>query len=194
MFLCAYELDIDITDVKQELLEHFNNRDKHKQISKYGDIFYHEVTNSFTERFDNCFLNKVRFSRIPAGQRYDWHLDNNAAGELLHQDEGVPSPTAIPCTVNILLSNPVGDVTYFGRPTKLQKFSITSPSWELEQEMTVIDTIETKKRPVLINTDTFHKISTSTSDRIVASFNVWPGISFNSFVDYCKSNGVLMER
>ena len=60
--------------------------------------------------------------------------------------------------------------------------------------MTVIDTITTKERPVLINTNTFHKISTSTSDRIVAGFNVWPGISFNSFVHYCKSKGVLIER
>ena len=58
MFSCAYELDIDITDIRQDLLEHFDNIEN-KQVSKYGDIFYREVTNSFTERFDNCFLNHL---------------------------------------------------------------------------------------------------------------------------------------
>lgn len=200
MSYCAYELNIDTNNIRAELLTIYNNNKK-EQVSKYGDIFYNNISNKFTNTFHGCILKKVRFSCIPASYKqqigYGWHVDNNAAKEDLYQDEGVPSQTAIPCTINILLSNPVGDITYFGRPNILEKFSITTPSWELnynDDDMTIIDSIETKLKPVLLNTSTFHKIHASKVDRVIASFCIWPGISFVSFVDWCKNKNLIVER
>lgn len=194
MSYCAYELDIDVTEVRKELLDIFYTAKKEEPASVYGDFYYRTHTNSFTEQFDDCILKKARLSRLPAGKSIEWHVDNNAANEDLHQWEGVPAPTAIPCTINILLSEPNGDVTLFGRPSTLSKFSITTPSWENKQEMTVIDSFTLGEKPLLINTDTMHTISAGTKDRILVSFGIWPGISWNSFVDYCRKKGVLIER
>jgi hypothetical protein len=193
MSYCAYELDVDTTDIKKELLNIYNNLEN---VDQYGAA-YIPVSNDFTKMFDDCICNIARFTYMPAGKGLPWHLDNNAGNDIIHQAEGVPSPMPIPNTINILLSKPIGDITYFGRLKHLSKFSITTPSWKLgftDEDFVVMDSIEVKNKPVLLNTSTFHKIQTSTEDRIFVSFCVWPGISFTSFVDWCIDKNLIVER
>lgn len=150
-----------------------------KHISKMFDIFQ----DSFMEHF--------KIMQMEPGELYGYHIDNNKHN--IHSE--IPQHMTCPAAINILLSEPVGDITYFGLDEKLTKYK----SWEEKflprndsEEFTEIESFETKKDAVLLNIGNWHKIqSSSNKPRKLASFLLWPYNTWSNYVYYCQMKGLL---
>ena len=92
MFSCAYELDIDISQVREEL-QHLNNP-KYKYAG-YDDMCFYvsdetveqqgcDAIVNFKEIFNNGFIDGIRFLNMYPGQKYLPHVDSNE--QNFHKD------------------------------------------------------------------------------------------------------------
>jgi len=230
MYLCAYELDLDINELKEELIKLDNewlDIDQHlkdqtgcytcinaqtKEPLNDGKIYYVSVEfckqlgyNSifpFIEYFNDSFLIMIRFVTLRAGQYLGYHIDSDKSPEGYYSQE-VPDHVVNNAQVNILLSNPVNEITYFAYDMKLTKYSMYTGGKYVPQSyrhhnedgFKVIDSFVLQKKPAIINTSVWHGVQPSPEqDRIVASFTFWPLIPYDNVVEFCQQKGILIER
>lgn len=188
MFLCAYELNIEVDALRLEL----NSIDI--QSDEWGTSYIPisdigQETTKFANFFNNSFLGKVRIVCLNDNTEYKWHIDNYNTN---YQDE-IPNSIQRPATINILLSDCNNDTTLFAHDLQMNKHNIAKPGYGKLKDLTIVDTFVQNKKPLLINTGVWHAIKTS-SVRKIASFQFWPSISFDGAVHFCKNKGVLIER
>ena len=192
MFSCAYELDIEVSNLRHELnLVDCNYDDwgtDYIPISKLGP-----ETKKFVNFFNNSFLEKVRIVSLGGNSNNSsetkWHIDNQ---NTAYKDE-IPCHIQRPATINILLSESNDDVVYFGHDLQMNKFDIQHPGYGGITDLTIVDSFVQKEKPLLINTGVWHTVKTS-SVRKMASFQFWPLISFDGAVNFCNNKGVLINR
>lgn len=218
MFLCAFELDIDINDVREELI--FLNNPAFKYAG-YDDMCFY-VSNEtikqqgcnaiikFKKLFNNGFVDGVRFLNMYPGQKYLPHVDSNEQG--FHPD--IPIDVQHPGNVNILLSEHVGDETVWYIDSELRKLwpwafsnngdlfpdnvnhNITPDTMGYDKSTLVeVDRFKLTDKPVLFNTSAHHTIiSNNNEPRSSACFVFWPYNSWQGIVEAVKLKGYLIER
>lgn len=219
MFSCAYELDIDITAVREELC--YLNNPKFK-YDGYDDMCFY-VSNetikkegcdsiiNFKDIFNDGFVDGLRFLNMHPGQKYLPHVDSNEQG--FHKD--IPMDIQHPGNVNILLSNPVGDETVWYIDPEFRKlwpwaFSnngdlfpdnvneyITSETMGKDKSTLVeVDRFRLTDKATLFNTSAHHTIISKNLDepRSSACFIFWPYNSWQGIVEAVRLKGILHER
>lgn len=156
------------------------------------DLQLSGIQNMF-DLFEDAFLDHFKIMQMMPGELYGYHIDNNKHN--IHSK--IPRHMICPAAVNILLSEPVGDITYFGLDKKLNKYK----SWDEKnlprnntEEFEIIDKFETKKDAVLLNIGNWHRIESSHNQpRKLASFLLWPYNTWENYVRYCKWKGLINE-
>ena len=151
--------------------------------------------------FNGAFLNKIRITNYQPGKECPFHIDNDSAGEGYWGDE-IPAYMVAQCSIHILLSPPIGEVTTFAHDMNLKK----QPSWNLDlpktlsstqnisQDLQTIDSMVLGDKAAIINTGAWHQASSHTENaRTLASLSFWPTITFSDVVEYCKDHHLLAE-
>ena len=157
------------------------------------DLKLNGLLNMFS-LFEDAFLDHFKIMQMMPGELYGYHIDNNK--HSIHSE--IPQHMTCPAAVNILLSEPVGDITYFGIDEKLNKYK----SWGEKhlprndtEEFKIVDSFETKKDAVLLNIGNWHRIeSNHNQPRKLASFLLWPYNTWENYVRYCKLKGLINEQ
>lgn len=219
MFWCAYNLDIDITEVRKEL-RHLNNP-KYKYTG-YDDMCFYvsdetiekqgcENVIKFKKIFNNGFVDGIRFLNMYPGQKYLPHVDSNE--QFFHKD--IPMDIQHPGNINILLSDPVGDTTVWYIDPELRKLwpwafsnngdlfpanvndNITPDTMGKDRSTLVeVDRFKLSDKATLFNTSAHHTIISEDTDapRSSACFIFWPYNSWQGIVEAVRLKGLLHER
>ena len=219
MFSCAYELNIDIAQVREEL-QHLNNP-KYKYAG-YDDMCFYvsdetikqqscDAIVKFKNKFNDGFIDGIRFLNMYPGQKYLPHIDSNE--QAFHKD--IPMDIQHPGNVNILLSEPVGDTTVWYIDPELRKLwpwafsnngdlfpqnvnpNINEKTMGADKSNLVeVDKFNISSKATLFNTSTHHTVvSKDTSKpRSSACFVFWPYNSWQGIVEAVRLKGILIER
>lgn len=208
----AYNLSLDTQSLREELnfLDDawygFSNEYKDKMDCKVFDKNVYYVSKKVVKDlnlkhiskmfdiFQDSFMEHFKIMQMEPGEFYGYHIDNNK--HSIHSE--IPQHMTCPAAVNILLSEPVGDITYFGIDEKLNKYK----SWGEKhlprndtEEFKIVDSFETKKDAVLLNIGNWHRIeSNHNQPRKLASFLLWPYNTWENYVRYCKLKGLINEQ
>jgi hypothetical protein len=214
MFSCAYELDLDIEDVRKEL-QYLN--DPIFKDRGYDDLCFYvsdktvqkegcENIIKFKKLFNNGFVEGIRFLNMKPKQTYNPHVDSNEQG--FHPD--IPMDIHQPGNVNILLSKVVGDETVWyidGELRRLQPWAFSkngdlypgcdNDSMGVSQDGLIeVDRWSITEKPTLFNTSVWHTIRSNDIENIrrSACFVFWPYNSFQGIVEAIRQKGYLIER
>ena len=219
MFWCAYNLDIDIAQVREEL-KHLNNPEF--KYAGYDDMCFYvsdetvkqqgcDAVLNFKMFFNNGFVDGIRFLNMYPGQKYLPHVDSNEQG--FHKD--IPIDVQHPGNINILLSEPVGDTTVWYIDPELRKLwpwafsnngdlfpdninkNITSETMGQDKSTLLeVDRFELVDKPVLFNTSAHHTIISKdiNQPRSSACFIFWPYNSWQGIVESVRTKGLIIER
>jgi hypothetical protein len=219
MFSCAYEINLDISQVREEL-KHLNNP-TFKCAGSDDMCFYVsdetvkkqscDAIINFKNTFNNNFVDGIRFLNMHPGQKYLPHVDSNEQG--FHKD--IPMDIQHPGNVNILLSTPVGDTTVWYIDTELRKlwpwaFSNNGDLFPdnvnnyisadtMGKDKTTLQEVDRFKltdKATLFNTSAHHTIVSEDvkEPRSSACFIFWPYNSWQGIVEAVKAKGVILER
>jgi len=227
---CAYELDLDIDNLRKELIELDNNwldinqsikeqagcytardRKTDKPINN-GKMYYAPIEFCILmgcksiipliEYFNNSLMTVMRIITLNEGQYLGWHIDNDKRPEGYYRSE-IPDHIITPIQINILLSEPVNDVTHFAYDMKLTKYNLCENGpYQVHHHgkyenagFEIIDNFTIQEKPALYNTGVWHSTQPSEkTKRILASFTFWPLIPFDNVVEFCRQKGILIER
>lgn len=204
MFYCAYDLNIDITDLKKELISYTQNHPwTNWEDGKVVDNHFIDYkligdeTLKFYDLFNYSFLSKVRITKTLANTEYPPHIDMHVDEKDYFPGEVVPSAIRT-STINILLNGSVDDPTNFYIDTTLQKIhhNDLTPLVSIDKrpELRKIDShILTNDNAAIVNTGEWHGIK-HTSDRWLASFMFHPIVSWRSSIQYCVDHNFIIER
>ena len=209
----AYDLNIDVDEIRKDinfLIGMYNEFDK-DYLDSHGcqtydeSVFYPsfslvadlklEAIQDFYKLFNNSFISVFKIFQMQPNEIYGYHIDNNK--HKIYTD--IPQHMICPAAINILLSKPVGDTTKFALDYDLKKYK----SWDGRnlpknntEEFTVIDSFEIKNNAELINIGTWHRIDSLNTlhPRKMASFTLWPYNTWQGYVEFCRNQGILIER
>ena len=219
MFSCAYELDIDISSVREEL--QYLNNPKFKYAG-YDDMCFYvsdkvireqgcDTIINFKNIFNNGFVDGVRFLNMHPGQKYLPHVDSNEQG--FHRD--IPMDIQHPGNVNILLSEPVDDTTIWYIDPEFRKLwpwafssngdlfpqnvnpNINEKTMGADKSSLVeVDKFNISSKATLFNTSTHHTVVSKdvNKPRSSACFVFWPYNSWQGIVEAVRLKGILIER
>tara|TARA_A100001011_G_C14068159_1_gene739062 strand:- start:155 stop:751 length:597 start_codon:yes stop_codon:yes gene_type:complete len=196
---CAYELNIDVSGVRKEL--NSLSRKEGDMSSTFADCFWTEYKSEFTEFFGESILRDVRIMQMSHNETYSWHVDiqypRAENGDWPNSDQGLPVYCIEATCINILLSEPCGDMTYWAYDTNLAKIPYDK-TWKTShlRNYKLIDAFEMKDKATVIDTGTWHMVKSNdpSKPRKIASFLIWPLVSFRSIIEHCRDKGVLIER
>lgn len=237
MYSCAYDLNLDIAELKSDLIE-MNNillamapedrprtinslprkqrvENSHAPNENYSTGMYvdQELFQEFgfdsvanlNDFFNDSLITKVRIVNYHPGETYIYHRDGQCGregyfGEDMKKDNFMITPTIL----NVLLSEPQGDTTVFGRSTNLRKCYqrfISTPEGKkstpvpLEEDVVEVDRFTMTDKATLMNVGSMHKVETGIDNpRILVSFVFWPSITWQEVIEFCRDRGVLIER
>ena len=195
MFYCAYELVIPrIEELKQELRDYWPHQESTWQASEYIDhTLIGPETKQFYQLFDDCFLNKMRILRAPAGTKYGAHIDIDA-NELDHFDGEIPCCMTRHATINILLGETDPAITQWYVDLKARKYDWRTHRNSMHTEsFKVIDEYSIGQSPILFNTGQWHSVS-YTKERWMAGFHFHPFVTWEGAIECCREKGLLVAR
>jgi len=208
MSYCAYELDIDTTNLKEELREYSNDQEydewgafRSEGISESHYIDHNTVgkyTKKFYSLFKNGLLTNMRFLRTSHAHEIYPHIDQDLHSPNANNFNGEIPPHSIrTSTINVLLNEDESDdITNFYYDMDLIKYGWKNQDYynrDKDKGLKLMDSFQLKNKPLLINTGTWHSINYTTR-RSLASFMFHPIISYNGCVEYCRENKLLIER
>ena len=197
MNYCAYDLDIDIDELRQELTSFQSKLEYIKQ--DWGSVFVDknkigEKTNSFYEMFPNCFLSKVRFidyTQFDEENPHNFHIDVDVSNQGYYDGE-IHHMQIRQASINIMLAGDKDIDTLFA--VDLESKYSNELLYFSKRNFTVIDRKKTNNKPMLLNTGMWHKSAPIDSTRKIASFIFHPFVSFIEARERCRKKGVLIER
>ncbi len=192
---CAYNLNIDVTDLRKELLEYQKTLSYTKE--DWGSLFVErEKLGKHTENFykilPNCFLSKIRFidyTQFDEENPHLYHIDVDVANQGYYDGE-IHHMQIRQASINILLSGNENIETLFA--VDLESEYSDKLHYFKERNMKVVDRKKATKFPMLINTGMWHKSDPIDNTRKLASFIFHPFVSFIEARERCKHKGVLI--
>lgn len=219
MFSCAFELNIDISQVREELK--YLNNPKFKYAG-YDDMCFYvsdetvkqqgcDAIIKFKNIFNDGFVDGIRFLNMYPGQKYLPHVDSNE--QAFHKD--IPMDIQHPGNVNILLSKPVGDTTVwfidpelrklwpwaFSNngdlfPDNVNKYINADTMGQDKKILKEVDRFKLTDKATLFNTSAHHTIISEdiNEPRSSACFIFWPYNSWQGIVEAVRAKGILYER
>lgn len=217
--ICAYNLDIDITALRNEL-KFLNDPDcaSHKyndEVFFVADETFKQAgcfeVQKFKEMLGDPFVAGVRYMNMSEGDHFKYHSDNNDQG--FHE---MPLNAMHPANINILLSKPKGDITTWSIDSKMKKIHPWSFSkmgikhtWPTHRneymtedsfnhtmdDQIEVDRFEITDKPCLFNAATWHAVKVNEAGpRQTACFVFWYNNTWNGIVEVMRHRGLLEER
>tara|TARA_Y200000002_G_scaffold68079_1_gene52930 strand:- start:14316 stop:14987 length:672 start_codon:yes stop_codon:yes gene_type:complete len=219
MFSCAYEINLDISQVREEL-KHLNNPTFKR--AGYDDMCFYvsdktikdqgcDAVIKFKKDLGDPFVEGVRFLNMYPKSYYLPHCDSNEQG--FHED--IPMDVLHPGNVNILLSEPVEDTTIWYIDPDLRKLwpwgfspkgvlypgdinpNITKESMGHDYSNLVeVDRFKLQDKATLFNSGVNHHIVSEDKEnpRASACFVFWPYNTWQGIVEAMKLKGLLNDR
>ena len=196
MISCAYDLNIDVSSLRQELLQ-FQTTLEYKQ-EDWGSLFISKEklgkhTDAFYEMFPNSFLKKVRFidyTQFSETNPHHFHIDVDVANQGYYEGE-IHHMQIRQASINILLCGDKNIDTLFA--VDLESKYDSGLLYFEDRKFKVIHSKKTTDHPMLLNTGMWHKSDPIDSTRKIASFIFHPFVSFIEATERCKAKGVLIE-
>lgn len=207
----AYNLNINADALRSDLLKldsmydtiDQSLKDTHKCKVYDSSVYYPSFSlvkelglDSITElheTFAGSFISVFKIFQMQPGEIYGYHIDNNK--HTIYED--IPQHMICPAAINVLLSEPVGDVTKFAVDQNLTKYYSWGDKRKLPnnttEEFSIVDEFEIKNDAALINIGTWHRIDSLNKihPRKMASFTLWPYNTWQGYVEFCTKKGLL---